>query len=325
MPLEFITDIGKSFDKFVFGGGPTSYQGSFSKQNFFYPLDIKTNSQRPIIRFTCFPRENTNAQGNVGEDRFSIHFPCPANLAFNDSAEFQSFDGGLLGPAEQMISKIMSGEKGTGVAGKAAGKKAEIGNLLLSLIPKPESLEQAKNIKQGRIKNPNTTNSFRGNGVRSFQFTFKMVAKSQAESNEVKNIHNVFRKYLYGKKSATGATLTYPPTWNIDFMTMSAQTQANQYLPKIAACYCTNVSSTFNTDADVFHRDGAPLSVDLSISFTETRALNQVDIDGLAQSTTFDPRGRGTDYSSVFGQSSDYNTALNNDLPGTTGGPGTGD
>ena len=107
-------------------------------------------------------------------------------------------------------------------------------------------------------------------------------------------------------------------------MTMSQQTQANQYLPKIAACYCTSVSSTFNSDADVFHRDGAPLSVDLSLAFTETRALNQRDIDNLDRLNEFNRSGRGTEYNNVFASNSDYNVAQANELPGTIGGPGTG-
>ena len=111
-----------------------------------------------------------------------------------------------------------------------------------------------------------------------------MIPKSPTEADEIKAIHEFFRKYTYAERGRTAEqtqgnfTLKYPPIWNIDFLDMGFGGDPNKFIPRIFSCYLTGVQSTFNGSANAFHRDGAPLEIDMTVNYTETRELTRDDI-----------------------------------------------
>lgn len=300
MALEIISDVKNTFsevkDRLGFDRGLPKITPN-NGTDLFFPITMRFTNDRPVIRFTAYPRKNTKDNGNVGRNPIRIHLPCPPNLSFSETADFQTFNGGAVFGIANAITAARA-EGGNGLAGAAGAIKASIAPLLSSLLP--DATEQTANIRAGKIINPNTTNSFRGNGIRSFEFTFKLIARSAKEANEIRKIHSTFRKYLYGDKLASGLSLSYPPVWNIDFMTMNAQTTHNPFIPKIYSCYLTGFNSTFNASADVFHTDGAPLEVDITIQYQETRALNKSDIEGMEKAQEIETRGIIGDRASFF-------------------------
>jgi hypothetical protein len=108
-----------------------------------------------------------------------------------------------------------------------------------------------------------------------------MIAKSQKEADEIRKIHNKFRAFTYAdsKNNAQNLTLSYPPVWTIKFL--DGNKNENRYIPKIYSCYCTALDSTYNATANLFHEDGAPIEVDVVITFQETRALTRTDINDM--------------------------------------------
>jgi len=300
MALEIISDVKDTFsgvkDRLGFDRGQPQITPN-DGTDLFFPDTIRDVNDRPIIRFTAYPRKNTKDNGNIGRNPIRIHLPCPPNLSFSETADFQTFNGGTVFGIANAITAARA-EGGNGLAGAAGAIKASIAPLLASVLP--DATEQTANIRTGKVINPNTTNSFRGNGIRSFEFTFKLIARTAREAKEIRKIHNTFRKYLYGDKLASGLSLSYPPVWNIDFMTMNGKTTHNPFIPKIYSCYLTGFNSTFNASADVFHKDGAPLEVDITIQYQETRALNKSDIEGMEKAQEIETRGITGDRASFF-------------------------
>ena len=129
--------------------------------------------------------------------------------------------------------------------------------------------------------NPNTNTTFGGNTIRNFQFQFKLIARSQAESEEIRKIHNKFRAFTYAdsRSNAQNLILAYPPTWTIKFLDTAKK--ENKFIPKIFSCYLTGFTSTLNPTVNMFHDDGSPLEVDISLQYQETRVLTRADIDDL--------------------------------------------
>ena len=121
--------------------------------------------------------------------------------------------------------------------------------------------------------------------MRSFGFNFKLVASSQKESAIIRNIHTAFRRFTYGRDtvSENKLTIAFPPKWDIKFVDFESPTGENQYIPKIHECYLTQVESAFNSDANVFYSDSAPLQVDITLQFQETRILTRGDIEELKE------------------------------------------
>ena len=70
--------------------------------------------------------------------------------------------------------------------------------------------------------------------------------------------------------------LVYPPLFHISFY---SEGRINEYLPKIKPCYLTALDSTFNATSSTFHQDtGAPIEVDIALTFQEERVLVRQDL-----------------------------------------------
>ena len=51
-------------------------------------------------------------------------------------------------------------------------------------------------------------------------------------------------------------------------------------MPQIMDCHLTNLSVTYNGTTNAFHKDGAPVETDLSMTFQEARAIVRQDLYG---------------------------------------------
>ena len=244
-----------------------------------YPLELRSQSNRPCIEFTAYER----GEGVVNQHH--IWFPCPASIAIADNAAYNTIELGAIGG--QVLAAVDAGRDAGGGLGNTitaaakALKQAELGDVAMQALPVGDTIKQVASFKSKTIMNPNTNTTFTGNGIRNFQFTFKMIAKSQKEADEIRKIHNKFRAFTYAdsKNNAQNLTLSYPPVWTIKFL--DGNKNENRYIPKIYSCYCTALDSTYNATANLFHEDGAPIEVDVVITFQETRALTRTDINDM--------------------------------------------
>tara|TARA_E500000318_G_scaffold44211_1_gene41783 strand:+ start:36 stop:1109 length:1074 start_codon:yes stop_codon:yes gene_type:complete len=253
---------------------------------------------RPLICLTAFIKED----GAL--DIRHIFLPIPAELSFTDSANYNELNlGAITGAA------LGAAQAAGGGAGSALDAASNTFNQLKSLKGENESLSsvgadvlqiikantetaQQASLLSRTIANPNTNVTFSGHGVRQFTFNFKMIAKDPEESNTIMRIHERFRHYTYAnlKDDENNLLLSYPPTWQIRFMApkytaTTVTEQANgvslqeiTHIPRIFSCYLTNVSTTINGEGNMYYHDNAPLSVDVSLTYQETRALTRNDI-----------------------------------------------
>tara|TARA_Y100000004_G_scaffold197173_1_gene270193 strand:- start:4396 stop:5415 length:1020 start_codon:yes stop_codon:yes gene_type:complete len=264
-----------------------------------YPLNLTENDTDtpPLIMFTCLARESgagENFYGNVrGKGLYYTHifFPSPGNIQFQDQAQFSQAE---LGASAAFLGGASAGRAG---AGKTVSGVLGLGKKILTDITGQvanavgtDVMAQAQLIK-GVVSNPNTATTFKSNGIRNFTFTFKMIAQTPKETDMIKAIHHTFRRNTYAvaaglrgiedNSGTASVTLQYPPVWNIKFLDLNQPDSINKFIPKIYSCFLTNFSSTFNSQANMYHIDGAPMEVDISITMTETRQLTRQDIDNM--------------------------------------------
>ena len=140
-----------------------------------------------------------------------------------------------------------------------------------------------------QIANPNTEVLFNGSNLRKFTLNFKMVADSKDESEEILKICNTFKSAsmpVFGGSSdlgisgGSGQFLTIPSVVNVSFMSGNS---LNKYLPQYKSCAITSVSVNYTADGTyAAYEDGAPVAVELSVSFSELKPLfaNEIDITG---------------------------------------------
>lgn len=287
MAITYFKDLfGVSEDDKLLQSGSAPYTEPVDLAPLIYPPEIRGNSERPCIVMTAHERKLSGAV-----HRHSIWFPAPGGLLFGDAADYGTTDLGMTAAAVDALSGNVSASD---IAGQIKSiNKQQLKALGSKLLP--EKYKDASSLITQQINNPNTNTTFNKNGIRSFTFAFKMIARSESESRLIRKIHSKMRKFTYASRGGEDNTITleYPPVWTIKFMNMDAGSE-NIYIPRIYSCYCTAVNTNINATGNIYFTDNAPLEVDLEVTFTETRALNRSDIEQM-ENDQLGNRGIGED------------------------------
>lgn len=247
--------------------------------NLTYPRNLSESGSN-YMTMTAIDKE--------GDSLGTITLYCPPNLSWADGAGYSTFDMGPIGT--QLAAQMQQGMSSESVKNMLdANVNAVENNSTLKTILSSKIIQNATSVpgvdklsdiyqkSQAKAMNPNTVTAFQNMNIRSFVFNFKLVAESQNESATIKQIQNFIRGYMYAAASADGYLLSYPAKWIIRFH-LGGSSKENPYLPRIYESYCTNFQTTFNASSHLTFADGAPTEVDMSLTFQETRVLNQNDI-----------------------------------------------
>ena len=92
--------------------------------------------------------------------------------------------------------------------------------------------------------------AFKGLPKRGFQYTFKMIPKSEQEAEEVRNIVTAFKLNMLPEMMGetggfSGINLKIPNTFDIKYMYVGIE---NQYLHKISTCVLESMNITYGGD-----------------------------------------------------------------------------
>jgi hypothetical protein len=213
----------------------------------------------------------------------------PQGLQFRDNVTYENVDVGTTGAAVAGGASIL-GSMADGVGsfvqgisgGGASDGLAKLATVRLSQAAGKFSDEVTAGLKlqTGVTTNPNTRSLFKQVNMREFQFNFKMIARSKAESEQIKRIVNFFRSELYpedipvtigGQEISLG--YNFPNKFNIEF-----EYDGKTIAHKVKPCFLRSVDTTYNASQMAFHDDGEFLEVDMNLNFTETVTLSKKDI-----------------------------------------------
>ena len=215
----------------------------------------------------------------------TIYLPQPGTLQFSDGASFSTTNLGSMGLAG---TEIINGAKESGATGAvdAITKQFSKSNAVDASVAAVDKLSGGNaSWGKGTIINPNTQTTFAGNTMRQFSFTYVLAASSEEQVSMIKDVVDTFRANIYaepGTSDSTAFFLRYPPIWTIKFLLASTYKE-NLNLPRLYSCYLNSVATTYNGAAGrVYFKDGAPVDINLSLSFQESRILNKKDVDMLS-------------------------------------------
>jgi len=150
----------------------------------------------------------------------------------------------------------------------------------------------------GQIYNNYEEQFFGGVGFRSFSFSYKFQPTSHDETNVVKEIIRTFRRNALPELSKDKLTNYYPSQFEIEFVTphinevggysgvkkgnkSKTGSYTNPYMPRFKPLVCTGCNVTYGSGGGAFSsfKDGAPVEIDLELSFTETEKVYMDDVD----------------------------------------------
>lgn len=141
--------------------------------------------------------------------------------------------------------------------------------------PVPGNIQDAVSSVLRTAVNPNRRTLFRAVAPREFRFTFKLIASSPQEAQEIDDIITFFRTEMYPESIGEDLSIgyIYPNMFDIR-MKYGDNKVGYGLLP----CYLSGVSTTINPTSMSFHKDGKPSEVDVTLAFVEERTLIKKDI-----------------------------------------------
>ena len=253
----------------------------------YYPsnlMDAKSN----FLRIEA----NKYQYGGGGPILGAVSLYHPGGVGFADGAGFSTFDMGPLGNdlmagvidpnanaasiAKTSVGDLTGNNEGASELRTMLAMKIAKESGLSSLAPGTENLQEIYGAAKGVAVNPNSTTAFQNMNIRSYTFNFKMIAESPSESDTIRQIQTFFREHMYPEEGAGSYLLTYPATFTVKFYT--ADGRENPYYPKIYELNLTNFSTNYNGSSHLHFDGGAPVEVDISLSFQETKVLTKADL-----------------------------------------------
>ena len=281
-----------------------------------YPKDV-TNGY--YIMYSIYPhaggieletdssgKKKLVAQSSETDPVADIALYMPGELSSESEIEWESGKslvsamGGTESIVDTLNQGLTPGQEGTAAieAGKMAlkGYASKIGRG----IRESEAMNDIERLT-GQIANSHSEQYFNGIGFRSFSFSYKFQPSSHDETNIVRDIIRQFRRNALPEKSESGLTSFYPSTFEIEFITPhitgihTTQSKAglrnktarpdgtyrNPYMPRLKQLVCTGCNVTYGSGGGAFSsfKDGAPVEIDMELSFTETSKVYMGDVD----------------------------------------------
>jgi len=156
---------------------------------------------------------------------------------------------------------------------------ANMGKKALDLIA--PGAKAALEIRAGRVFNNRMEMLFEGVDRRSFNFTFRMMPKSETEADSVDEIVRMFRFYMapsFDGDIGTSRTMIPPSTFDIEYRMVNGNRE-NAYLNKISTCVLEKCDVKYGGERVGFFRPndkGAPpVETEISLGFRELEIITR--------------------------------------------------
>jgi hypothetical protein len=256
--------------------------------------DPRNEPQNGIFRGTEYSTVQTGKPDRTILDTVSLYLP--SQLRFGDAAEYTNVDLGMIGAAtalgisegasgKELLNKALSAslpslEDLQDAFVKGLGSEAAQVAALRSAGAVSSGIAGAIETETGITLNPNRRSTFKGIGLRRFQFSFQMIPTSALEARRIKEVIGFFRHNMYPDMSGTidanrgtSAAFKFPSKFYVG-MYYGSKKVGTGILP----CFCEYVNVTYNPNSMAFHDDGEPQETVIELGLIEERALTKADI-----------------------------------------------
>lgn len=276
---EALIDTFTGIESFTNGGGSGAGEpgsrtyGTTAPAPKSYSIPLTTYGQTASGPITLYLPMAINIADQVNYERINLGIIGANTLAALKSGKgIREALGSSVMEAGKSIFDFVSNRSGLGsqLAGLAAVRLAETVN--------NDTLRGVSRAAFGTAVNPNAKSLFNSVELRTFSFSFKMIASSAAEANAIENIIYTFRKEVYPREILGPQNISvgyiFPNKFRI-LMTYNGQPVATRFLD----ANLLSVQTTYNPSSMGWHIDGKPSEVDLTLNFGEPRALSKKDIE----------------------------------------------
>lgn len=162
----------------------------------------------------------------------------------------------------------LSAEQASVASAKVASKAPIIGS---------EAASAAVTSATGITTNPNTRALFKSVPIRQFSFSYTLIPTSAQEAEQIRNIVKFFRSELYPEALRAGGLdygYKFPNRFLIKLQYRNKDIPGVKFLPAYLQSFTTN----YNPNGMGMHRDGNWSEVQITMNFTEGKALARQDV-----------------------------------------------
>lgn len=258
-----------------------------------FPADLTTVNDVAYLqlKFQDYTRGGAFSEGSVSGGA-SIYLPLPENYNQFFSIKYDQRDTGLLGEAlgrasqdtkdafgkgqigEGFASLMKSAQNTTGEQAAQSIKDIAQRELLAGLDSADDVVGGLAGSLAGAIPNPHPTVFFKGLNLRQFTWNWKLVPRNAQDAESMRRILYNLRTYIL--PSSSGATLTYPK-----MVTPIPQGKGASRLGNFKRCMVSQMTINYTGEGtSAFFVDGSPVSVALTMEFTEIENYTQQDVKG---------------------------------------------
>lgn len=296
-------NIKKDYDKVV-----TNRGAKIKGEDIKFPDNLGSESHSEFIRFEIYKQHKFDRTEDAEDETLRvIYLPIPNSLGTNYGVSY-SQDLGTIGygaakgvdymsakmndvSASDAVYSVSGGvlnllAQGITSGGAVAGT---IASGLASLVGKSSALsfigggavgEAGKGamLSAGIARNPHMAQIFENVNFRSHNFSYKLTPKNVKESEILRDLIKYFKVAMHPNYFLANHFFDYPLQFDIDVMHGN---QKNDFMFNIGPSVLTSMSANYTPDGPHFHDlNGrkAPLSVEISLSFTELKIVTQQEI-----------------------------------------------
>ena len=231
-----------------------------------------------------------STRASTTRSKTCINMYMPAQVQTQYSANYQDTSIGALSSQAMNAFNMIMDENFDGF-GETVASMSEAGKeMLLQLMtasigtlgPMFGGLEEVRQMSEGRIIAEKLELAFKGVPKRNFQYTFKMMPRSEKEMEQVQDIIKAFKSNMLPElEDANARRLTVPNTFNIQYMYVN---DVNQYIHKIGECVLESMNVTYGGDryktfTAVPGRGAPPVETTMTLSFKEFHFLTRNDVE----------------------------------------------
>lgn len=205
-----------------------------------------------------------------------IFLPMPISIPENINIRTDQHDLGVLDLVAETSERAFNigaapltdamKRVGSNALGSAQADPKSAAGILAALTPKVKDSRQLQ-ITTGKVLNPQTTSFFDGVSLRQFNLSWRFSPRSFDESVALTNIYNEIEMRIHPEEVAERLVLDYPDLVYVDFIGDS-----KNYLPKYRKAFISNVQRSHNP---YFYGSGAPIEMELSITFNEIETITR--------------------------------------------------
>ena len=275
--------------------------------NLFYPEDIATNKQDRVVfkmfyqsgRDLDFSLERGDNLFTFGERKItnilgSVTLPIQGGIQDSNTVAYQE---GTLSPvtgalASVALDPVQAVSQALELLNKDVGELQEslaspasqnVINVLRTFLAQTAVGAQGLIPRTtGAILNPNIELLLKAPNLRSFNFNFKMSARSRTEAEQIRKIIRFFKQGMSVKRSTSSLFILTPNLFNIQYLAAGEGNLLRDHpsIGKIKNCALTAINTQYTPDGTYMTFDDEArtmTSYDIQMQFKELEPLTETD------------------------------------------------